>query len=356
MPEALAGVPRTPAAWLLHGQFLEVRQQFTEAIAAYDRAIASLPGDQPASSLEHQRQLALAWMNRGNALQKTGATPALRDAVRSYDEAIAIFQTLPFETEPALRNHLGVAWMNRGHALMMAEDKSAVASLEEAVAQLRRLPLDTDPFYRLNLAGAWTNLAHSLLSPATPRAAEPSRAAARNALEALATIEQTNEDFAAMSLRARRAQVMALGELLATAGQTSQAVTALVAEATDSIEGGLVIACEFERRGVTQLRPLTLRLFRLGAQLYCAYQPHFLGEFLLETLRTPALAADEDFRAVANDALAIALAHLQRPQLLLADTREGEKALATARSLRAAQLQLSTLVASHAIAPASLPA
>src|SRR5688500_13908013 len=98
MPEAHAGVPRTPAAWLQHGQFLEARQQFNDAIAAYDRAITSLAGDHTALDLERRHQLALAWMNRGNALQKTGSSPGLRDAVQSYDEAIAIFQTLALET------------------------------------------------------------------------------------------------------------------------------------------------------------------------------------------------------------------------------------------------------------------
>jgi hypothetical protein len=293
-------------------------------------------------------------MNRGNALQKNGSSPGPREAVRSYEEAIAIFETLPIETEPAFRNHLGAAWMNRGHALIIVEDPAAADSFERAVAQLRQLPLDSDPFYRLNLAGAWTNLAHVLLAPASLNAAERSRAAARNALASLAGVEQAHEEFAAMSLRARRAQVMALGTLLAAAGQTRESITDLAGEATDVIEGGLAIAREFERRGVTQLRPLAVRLFRLGSQLYCAYQPHFLGEFLLETLGAPALAADAEFRRVADDALAVALAHLQRPQIFLADTREGEKAIATARSLRAAQLQLSTLGAPNSISVPSL--
>ena len=354
MSEVPAGALRTSAAWLQHGQFLEARQQFNDAVAACDQAIASLAGDRTAPDLERRRQLALAWMNRGNALQKTGSPPGLGDAVRSYDEAIAIFQTLPLETEPAFRNHLGAAWMNRGHALMVAADPAAADSFEQAIAQLRKLPQNSDPFYRLNLAGAWTNLAHVLLASASLSAGERSRAAARNALDALAGVEQAHEEFAAMSLRARRAQVMALGELLATAGQKRESITDLAGEATDVIEGGLALAREFERRGVTQLRPLAMRLFRLGAQLYCAYQPHFLGEFLLETLAAPTLAADEEFRAVANDALAVALAHLQRPQLFFADTREGEKVLATARSLRAAQQQLSTPGAPHSIPPAAL--
>ena len=349
MPEASAGVPRTGAAWLQHGQFLEARQQFTDAIVAYDRAIRSFIEDTTAAALERRHQLALAWMNRGNALQKSASSPGIREALRSYDEAIALFETLPIETEPTFRNHLGAAWMNRGHALIIAGDSAAVDSFEHAVAQLRQLPLDADPFYRLNLAGAWTNLAHVLLAPRSREAVERSRAAARNALESLAGVEQAHEEFAAMSLRARRAQVMALGVQLETAEQEREPTAALASEATDVVEGGLAIAREFERRGVTQLRPLALRLFRLGAQLYCAHQPHFLGEFLIETLGAPSLAADAEFRGVADDALAVALAHLQRPQLFLADTREGEKAIATARALRAAQLQLSTLGAPNSV-------
>ena len=300
MPEAPAGAPRTGAAWLQHGQFLEARQHFADAIAAYDRAIKSFANDDTAPDLVRRHQLALAWMNRGNALQKVAPGPAVREAVRSYDEAIAIFETLPIETEPAFRNHLGAAWMNRGHALIIAEDPTAADSFERAVAQLRKLPLDSDPFYRLNLAGAWTNLAHVLLTPASLEAVERSLTAARNALESLVGLEQVHEEFAAMSLRARHAQVMALGARLAAAEQEREPTADLASEATDAVEGGLTVAREFERRGVTQLRPLALRLFRLGAQLYCAYQPHFLGEFLLESLDGSTLADDVEFRTVAN--------------------------------------------------------
>jgi hypothetical protein len=288
-------------------------------------------------------------MNRGNALQKTASTPPLRDAVRSYDEAIAILQILPLDVEPAIRNHLGAAWMNRGHALMMRAEPAAVDSFEQAIVQLQMLPLNADPFYRLNLAGAWTNLAHALLAPASQDARERSRIAARNALEVLACVEHTHEDFAAMGLRARRAQVMALGDLLAAAEEKREPIADLASEATDAIEGGLAIARDFEGRGVTQLRPLAMRLFRLGAHLYGAHQPQFLGEFLLEILDTPTLAADADFRRIANDALASTLAHLRRASLFVAGTHEGEKLLATVRSLRAAQMQLSALGAPYSI-------
>ena len=154
-----------------------------------------------------------------------------------------------------------------------------------------------------------------------------------------------------MSLRARHAQVMALGARLAAAEQEREPTADLASEATDAVEGGLTVAREFERRGVTQLRPLALRLFRLGAQLYCAYQPHFLGEFLLESLDGSTLADDVEFRTVANDTLAVALARLQRPQLFIAGTRDGEKAIATARALRAAQRELSARGAPNSIPP-----
>jgi tetratricopeptide (TPR) repeat protein len=321
---------------LRRGQDSEARGEFAAALACYDEAIAALRrlpnGDQ-----EVRRLLGVAWMNCGNALQRFAGDVSLASAVKSYDEAIALLRTLPVETVPELRNHLGAAWLNRGHALITGgRTAEAVESFGHAIGHLEKLPIGDDPYFRLNLAGAWTNLAHAHLTTSP----ETAQQAARTALALLADVEHAHAAFAEMSLRARRALVTAIGGLLVTGG----AGVELASEASDAIDDGLALARHWEERDPTPpLRPLALRLFRLGAQLYRTHQPHFLAEFLLENLAHAGFAEDAAFRAAADEALGSALAALHRPQLLVADTPESMRLLETARSLRAAQEHLSTL-------------
>lgn len=136
---------------------------------------------------------------------------------------------------------------------------------------------------------------------------------------------------------------MALGELINVAERNRRPVHAHVAEATDTVDEGLAVARKFESRDRSPLRPLAARLFRLGAQLYGAHQPQFLGEFLLENLRHPSFGADTELQTIARDALATTLEALQQPRLFVANFDAAEKLIATARSLRDSQTQISQL-------------
>lgn len=320
-----------------HGQALENAGRLEEAIATYDRALDSLR-DSP----DAHQPIGLVWMNRGNTAQKLAsqhaatparATEALGLAVASYDAAIAAFQQLPLDT-PEFRNHLGAAWLNRGHALIFVSPADAASSFRQAAAELAQLPLAADPSYPLNLAGAHTNLAHILLDSEPAAAAD----AARHALEVLEPLERAHEAFAGLSLRARRALVMALGTQLTAAEAAGQPLNALASEATDAVDDGLALARELEEHGFSHHRPLAQRLFRLGTQLYGRHQPHFLGEFVLESLSLPPFAADAEFRALADVALREALTALQHAPV----PENPERALAAIRSLREAQQQIAT--------------
>ena len=337
-------VPWSSTACLEKGQAKETAGQLTEAIAWYDRARADL-GVARADAAA-QRLRGVCWMNRGNALQKSGTPANLREAVRAYDEGIACFETLSIETVPVVRNHLGAAWLNRGHALMSgAKPEAAVASLERAILHLSQLPLDADVSYRLNLAGAWTNLA-LLLHPELPG---PACSAARSALALLEDREFTRSEFLEMSLRARRALVVALGERLVTADAAGESTTELADEAVDAIEGGLSLLRRCERPEVVRFRALAARLFRLGVQLYRIHQPHFLAEFVLETVEYPAFENEADVVSAARDAIAETVADLHRPQLILAGTPAATRLLETLSSLRTAQHRLTCLGASDSL-------
>jgi hypothetical protein len=336
----------TVAACLAHaadllrrGQEHEAQGEFTSAIAGYESVIVALRA-LPLADDEVQRSLGVAWMNRGNALQKLAASDATEsrrqsEAAASYDEAIHLFVTLP-PGIAAYRNHLGAAWLNRGHAFIGVNDAEAARCFNEAIAALVELPHGENAAYRLNLAGAWTNLAHVEIANAPGHA----RAAAAAALKLVTEAATSDLTCAEMSLRARRALAMSLGELLRAADVRGEPIDALAAEASDALEEGLVLARSWETRAVAQLRPLALRLFRLGAQIYRVHQPHFLAEYLLEQLAPRAFAEDSGFCAAAAESLAQALADTQRPQLLVAGTPAAEKALATVHSLRAAQAHL----------------
>jgi tetratricopeptide (TPR) repeat protein len=340
MSDAASPPLSPPAVWLQQGQELESSGRPAEALALYNQALAALRSA-PSALPENRRLHALAWMNRGNALQQQLAPENIGEAVRAYDEAISLFRSLPLEQDPLARNHLGAAWLNRGHALVLANDASAIASFEEAIAQLEQLPLDSDPYFLLNLAGAWTNLANATLTSAPVR----SHDAACRALDLLQPVERAHERFATMSLRARRAGVMAAGELVR--GMPASAnVRELVTQATDLVDEGLVLAREWEAHGSTQLRGLAARLFRLGAQLYAQHQPQFLAEYLLEHSAPEAFGGDAEFLAATHETLDRALADLRRPQVFVAGMPEADRQLAISASLRAAKAQLPALIPS----------
>jgi tetratricopeptide (TPR) repeat protein len=336
-------IPSSPAeAALQRGQVHESRGEFAAALHCYDHAIVLLRAHVPVST-ESRRLLGVAWMNRGNAEQKRFPLPGethaqLRArAVAAYDEAIAILNALPFDQRPTLRNHLGAAWLNRGHALLEEPTPhKAVRSFRRAVAILRSLPLDDHPSYRLNLAGAWINLAHACCS----RSPKSAREAARQGIALVEAQADTDLACAEMSLRAQRALVIALGELLRAPADVAT-IDVLATEATDAVDAGLTLARRWAERAAAQVRPLALRLFRLGAQLYRLNQPHFLAEFLLEFAGTAPLADDPAAHAVAVEALILALEETRKPQLLVAGSVDTTRLLATVQSLRAAHVHFS---------------
>ena len=336
-----AALPAPFVNALKAGQTLEAAGQFTAAIVAYDHARAS--AHDASDAPEWRRQRGICWMNRGNALQKIGTSVSVHEAVHAYDQSIVEFAALPPEGWPAGRNHLGAAWLNRGHALIVAgQREAAVLSLENAIAQLEQLPLADDVSFRINLAGAWTNLAHVILVDSPVRAVE----AARSALALLNGRESTRPELMEMSLRARRALVMALGEQLMAVEKAGESTAELADEAADAIEAGLNLFRRGEPRGFERFRALGARLFRMGAQLYQLHQPQFLAEFLLEYAECPAFANDAEFASIAREAVASGLKKLQQPQLILAGTPAATRLLDTLQALRDAHSRLHRLPAS----------
>jgi tetratricopeptide (TPR) repeat protein len=263
------------AEWLRRGQAFEAGGDpgaLTQALACYDQSIALL---RTLPLADVARELALAHMNRGNALQKLARLP---EAVAAYDHAIAGLTPLA-AADPAARNSLGAAWMNRGHALQHQSSPAALAealrSHDQAIRWLRDLADDDNPSYRANHAGAWLNRAQVLLTHPTPDLAA-ARAALDSALALLSPAERHDPLAAELSLKSR----LTLCALLARQFATTDTLT----ETSDTIDASLELVRHWESRGLRHFRPLAQSLYRFGAQFYLAHQPQFLAEFLLENL------------------------------------------------------------------------
>lgn len=273
------------AGWLARGQSFEALgtpDALHQASACYDRAIALLQA--APNDVATIQRLAIAWMNRGNVLQKQ--SDGVAAAILAYDHALALFDTIQ-SVEPALRNRIGAAWLNRGQAQarLAGSDHqlAAIASTEQAIRLLSQLPFDADLDYRLNLAGAQSNLAQVLIESATPDRFLKASSAAAAALELTAQHEQQRTGFASIGLQARRTLCQIIGQWL-IATNDPQRHAQLIANASDAVDTGLVLGRHWESLNVPHFRPLIERLFRFGTAFYRRHQVHFLADFVLENL------------------------------------------------------------------------
>jgi tetratricopeptide (TPR) repeat protein len=272
-------------------------------------------------SAEHSacRDLGVAWMNRGHALQQAGR---LLDAIAAYEQAIQSLQTLPHGQNPAWANSLGAALMNHGQLLHRTHGTTraaaARADFDEAAAILRPLILRIEnreskienspsPWPRRNLAGTLLNRANLLLDLSQPTAAIT---AAREAVTLSRPHERTDPVDADVALKARRAVCDALGQLLVAPGADQEA---LAAEASDLVDDALALIRHWSAEGVTAFQPLAERFFRYGTQLYRFHQPHFLAEFIVENLPL----TNRTLHTIALEAIDSALADQPRPGTFL---------------------------------------
>ena len=248
-------------------------------------------------------------MNRGHELLLRGDAASLGAALTAYDAAIAIFHRLlpalslsnGLAQNPGWANSLGAALMNRGQLLHrlygVTHAAPALAAFDEAAAVLRDLPAGDNPWPRRNLTGTLVNRANLLLDLAQLSAAA---AAASDALVLTAPHERADPVEADLALKARRSLGDALGHLLVAPGADQEA---LARQASDVVDDALALIRHWSAQPGVSFRPLALRFFRYGVQLYRLHQPHFLAEFITENLPP----ADAEFTTVALAAIDAAL-------------------------------------------------
>lgn len=340
------------SGWMKRGIALlneNTSASLTDSVRWFERAIElrrSLPLKEDPW---YRYVLAAGWMNRGDALTRLGSTENLAEALCSYDHALVLLRTLDLESNPLFRKRMALAWMNRGITLQEQGTprslRAALASFDEAIAVLRDPRALERADDRPILACALTNRGNALLrlEPSSPASA---RASAEQALALIAGEEEQDLMAAETGLKAR--QILCRAIAFQLVDRTGTRVTEdLVAVATNVVDDGMTLARNWEARGERRYRDLAVELFRFGARAYQIHQSHFLTEFLLENLDPSqshdAFPVNSQMHTVAGDAIARALAEIQRDGFRSLNTPQFDRFLKTLRQLRITQTRLGEL-------------
>jgi len=342
--DELAGVWMTRGIALLNGSAPDALH---EALRCFDQAI-ELRRKLPLGE-SRRYGLAAGWINRGDALTRLGGGENLRDAVNSYTAAIGLLQDPPAEDNGLFVRRLAIAWLNRGIALeeQKSEPAEAVHSYEKAIELLSDSPRAADARHNLVLASAWINLGNALLRSPGGAAAAQTCAAAEKALSLLAETESKELAPAEAGFKARHILCQALIVLLAAPSDDIAARMDLIGKTTDTVEDGLILARNWEKAAVTCFRPLATQLFHLGALIYEKHQPHFLAEFLLDHLDPErakcVLPGNKGWHAIAEESLSRVRCELRSRGFGLLATPQGRRRLETLNELRLAEARLEAL-------------
>jgi hypothetical protein len=258
--------------------------------------------------------LSAGWINRGDALARLGGDHFLTESIKSYDEALSLLESLSLDENVLYPRRLAITWINRGTALQNRETTDslweAVECFREAIAVLQHPTASAISDLSPLLAGAWTNLAGALINSGEED--EGARSAARHALELIQLSEKKEIASAEVGLKARHGLCRLAARVLLSKKNLPQNCLAEAAEAAD---GAMILARHWQARGTLSFVKLAREIFRFGCRIYATGQPHFLAEFLLESLvaethEAPFLLDQETFEA-AQAAIWSALEKLQ---------------------------------------------
>ena len=230
--------------------------------------------------------LAACWLNRADALIRQGDAAQLPAALRAYDEGIALLLCLPLGEDARFPRRLAIAFQNRGLALQAhgpLGTAEAIAAFMDAIAVLDHAQSTPIPDRRYLLAAVWVNLANARASETDAQSGVLARDAALRAMALVADLEAEDADATEVGLRARHVLCRALSTGLSTANP-QETLPDDVHEATDIVDDGLSLVRRWEQRGSDRFRPVAYDLFRFGARVYGRYQPQFLNEFVFDNI------------------------------------------------------------------------
>jgi tetratricopeptide (TPR) repeat protein len=366
-----------------------------EALPLYDDAL-KYPESLDDGTPRGKNELANVVMNRGICLLSIGDAERFPLALADFDQAIELRKDLPFEEDPMFRWGLSASWMNRGDVLNRMGDRKeeALAAYDQALEHLKQLPNQENPAFVQRLALAWANRGLvvedqvearkcfdeciSLLSaPQDPQqlltlcnallnrgrhslqiAGDPEATAAdaRSVVELLTPHERNHPSPAEMALQARHLLAHALCTWLDGSKKGPGIAEDWIGDATDTVEDALSVERHWEQQGLTAFRPLASDLFELGLHVYRVCQPHFLAEFLIESLdpeQSPGAPFDDPrFQGAAARALRQGLNEAaERAASTTLEPERQEKQIAIIQSLKAADERLAQLQQAQIPAP-----
>jgi hypothetical protein len=279
-----------------------------EALGCFDGAL-ELRRTLPIETFPTLRYgLAACWLNRADALMHLGSPAQMNEALASFDAAIALLRELPLGDDPQFSKRLAIAYQNRGLALQFVGHPAAesIAAFEQAIAVLDDQQATEVPDRSYLLAAIWVNLAAAHLSVGD---GTPARDAAVRAMQLVAPLQDTDADAAEVAIKARYVVCRIIASRLSQPAPGDILTRDIVDEATDAVDDGLAIARGWERHGIGRFRDLAYDMFRFGARVYAAFQPHFVAEFVLDNTdpeqSSPGYADSEEMRAAAAEALAL---------------------------------------------------
>ncbi|MBL9168886.1 MAG: hypothetical protein JNN07_14195 [Verrucomicrobiales bacterium] len=319
----------------------------TQSIRSFDKAIECRRAYPPDVDPWIRYGLAAGWMNRGDALTRLGGTNNLELALTAYDEALGVMLSFPPQAAAAFRQRTAIAWMNRGITLQAfaTEDaqREAIDCFEQADACLEGLA-ETGDSAQIRAAVSM-NHANALLQSGIPNPTQACKSA-RKAISYSHGAERQHLRSAEVGLKARYILCQALTCLI---GEHPDGATRdpLFAEATDAVDEGMELIRHWTASGSPLSRTIANDLFRFGARVYQAYQPHFLTEFLLETLEPqPSPAASEpnpEMHLTAVEAIWQELRKVSRNGFKMVSKPEFDSLLDQLRLLRVADERLTKL-------------
>ena len=256
--------------------------------------------------------LAACWLNRADALVRLGNATQITEALRSFDEGIRLLHGLPLGADARFPRRLAMAYQNRGLALQVQGGRAgeAIAAFTEAIAILdhHQAALIADRQYLL--AVVWMNLANARAAEANADSESLARDAALRAIALVADVEVDDADAAEVGLKARHVLCQTIAVRLPEMTAGNETMPDDVHEATDVADDGLGLVRRWEHKGVDRFRGIAYDLFRFGARVYARYQPQFLHEFVLDNMdpgqSSPAYANCPEMRSAAQEALELA--------------------------------------------------
>jgi tetratricopeptide (TPR) repeat protein len=232
--------------------------------------------------------LAACWLNRADAMMKLPDADHLSAALHSYDEAIRLLRELPLQRDPRFPRRLAIAYQNRGLALQR-QDRPDMAEASraflEAISVLDRdySALISDRQYLFGVV--WLNFANSCATVSNAELTARARDAARRAIAFVSDLEVSDANAAEVGLKARHILCQTIASILSQAFVNDGIMPDAVHEGTDAADDALILIRHWEQEGVVRFRNIACDLFAFGARMYARFQPRFLEEFVRENSR-----------------------------------------------------------------------